>query len=86
MDTEWKKELKTLLDKNVLITEILDEFICKYNISAKDVWDYVFEDYKAEPIEQCKGCKFNNVFDPNSPCRKCARRIKLNDYYEEETK
>lgn len=86
MNIEWKKELEKLLNSNVIITGILDEFINKYNISAIDVWDYVFDEYKPEPLEQCKGCKFNNVFNPNSPCSKCARRVKLNDFYEEETK
>lgn len=79
---EWKKELKKLLDNAVNIMDVEDEFLNKYKVSPKEIWDYVFDEYKYEPPKQCKGCKFLNTI--NSPCRKCARKVTLKDYYEEE--
>lgn len=85
MDTEWKKELKIKLDSGVNITTMTDdEFFKKYGISMKDIWDYVFDEYKPSPLKQCIGCKFLNV-SKDSPCNKCSRKVKLKDYYEEET-
>ena len=80
---EWKEELQKLLDNGVNIMDVEDEFLNKYKVSAKEIWDYVFDEYKYKPPEQCKGCKFLNT-TIDSPCRKCARKVTLKDYYEEE--
>lgn len=79
---EWKKELQKLLDNGVNIMDVEDEFLNKYKVSPKEIWDYVFDEYKCKPPEQCKGCKFVNAI--KSPCGKCARKITLKDYYEKE--
>ena len=61
MNIEWKKELQNLLDNGVNIMNAADDFSNKYNVSMKDIWDYVFDEYKPEPLKQCKGCRFVNA-------------------------
>ena len=86
MGIEWKKDLQNLLDNGVNIMNAAADFSNKYNVSMKDIWDYVFDEYKPKPLKQCEGCRFwKSRNTKNAPCNKCSRKVKLKDYYEKET-